>query len=254
MRTRVVAVVALLSLPCALSAQIIRIPPSALTPADPAPLPPTISEVARVLAYKHGEIARVLAYKRAPWSFEGSAMMSAIQVPTAAGPTVNYSAFGTGTHADYRISDRFAATGDMTVSALGGPEMETAEVGARFRPLPPGMQITPFFDLRGGYTRLADSYSIPLGAVGIGGATAYSDGQRYSGGFGAVAGAGIDAFISGSWGFTAEMLAVRSAMTTYAMSGGDIPSRSRYGMTSFRFAVGLKYTVTQRHFDQNPRQ
>jgi hypothetical protein len=242
MRTRVVAVIALLSLPCALSAQVLR-RPSTRTPAEPAPLPPTT-----------GEIARSLAYKRARWSFEGYTMMSAIQMPTAAGPTVTYSTLGTGTHADYRMTDRFATTVDMSVSAFGGPEMETAEVGTRFRPLPPGMQITPFFDLRAGYTRLSDNYSIPLGVAGVGGATAYSDGQRYSGGFGAIAGAGIDAFLVGSWGFTAEMLAVRSHMNTYAMSGGDIPSRSSYGMTSFRFAVGLKYNATQRHFDQNPRQ
>src|SRR5262249_31901072 len=137
----------------------------------------------------------------------------------------------------------FAATADMTVSALGGPEMETAEVGTRFRPLPAGMQVTPFFDLRAGYARLSDNYTIPLGTV-VGGNNQYRDGQRYSGGFGAVAGAGIDAFIVGSWGFTAEMLAVRSRMTTYSMSGGDVPSRSNYGMTSFRFAVGIKYNAS----------
>src|SRR5262245_30696626 len=112
MRTRVVAVIALLSLPCALSAQLRR--PSTRTPAEPASLPPTISEV-----------ARTLAYKRARWSFEGYTMMSAIQIPSASGPTVSYSTLGTGTHADYRITDRFAATADMSVSALGGPEMET---------------------------------------------------------------------------------------------------------------------------------
>jgi hypothetical protein len=243
MRTRVVAVIALLSLPCALSAQILRPRPSTRTPADPASLPPTISEV-----------ARTLAYKRARWSFEGYTMMSAIQVPSATGGAVSYSTLGSGTHADYRLNDRLATSVDMTVSALGGPEMETAELGARFRPLPPGMQVTPFFDLRGGYTRLADNYSYPLGTVGVGGSSQFVDGQRYSGGFGAVAGAGIDAFIVGSWGFTAEMLAVRSHMNTYSMTTGDIPSRSTFGMTSFRFAIGLKYNATQRHFDQNPRQ
>jgi len=242
MRTRVVAVIALLSLPCALSAQILRPRPSTRTPADPAPLPPTISEV-----------ARTLAYKRAHWSFEGYTMMSSLQVPGATGGSVAYSTLGTGTHADYRISDRFATTVDMTVSALGGPEMETAEVGGRFRPLPPGMQFTPFFDLRGGYTRLADNFSYPLGTVGVGGSSQFVDGQRYSGGFGAVAGAGIDAFITSSWGFTAEMLAVRSRMNTYAITTGDIPSRSNFSMTSFRFAVGLKYNAMQGHFDQNPR-
>lgn len=251
MRTRVVAVIALLPLPYALGAQTLGRPS---TPAEAAPLPPTTGEIARTLAYKRGEIARTLAYQRARWSFEGYTMISAFQVPLVTGGLVNYSTLSTGTHADYRINDRLAASGDMNVSAFGGPELETAEVGARLRPLPSGNRVTPFFDLRAGYTRLTDNYSIPLGAAGVGGASQYADGQRYSGGFGGVAGAGIDAFIGGSWGFTAEMLAVRSRMNTYTMTAGAIPSRSNFGMTSFRVAVGLKYTATQRHFDQNPRQ
>jgi len=142
----------------------------------------------------------------------------------------------------------------MSVSALGGPEMETAELGARFRPVPAAAQITPFFDLRAGYTRLADYYSVPLGVAGVSGQQ-YVDGQRYSGGFGAIAGAGMDAFIFNSWGVSAEVLAVQSRMTTYAINGGaGLPSKTGFNMTSFRFALGLKYNATQRHFDQNPQK
>jgi hypothetical protein len=242
MRTRAVAVIALLSLPCALSAQILRPRPSTRTPAEPASLPPT-----------SGEIARTLAYKRARWSFEAYTQFTSMALPSAAGPTVFQTTLGSGTHADYRFSDRLAATVDASVSALGGPEMETAELGARFRPLPAAAQITPFFDLRGGYTRLADNFLIPLGTVGS--AQQYVDGQRYSGGFGAIGGAGVDAFFFGSWGFTAEMLAVQSRMTTYSMtSSASLPSRNGFNMTSFRFAVGLKYNAARLHLDQNPQK
>jgi hypothetical protein len=242
MRTRVVAVIALLSLPYALSAQILRPRPSTRTPAEPASLPPT-----------SGEIARTLAYKRARWTFEAYSMFSSVQVPSAAGAAVLYTTLGSGTHADYRLSDRLAATVDLTASGVGGPQMQTAELGGRFRPFPVAAQITPFFDFRGGYARLADNYSIPLGTAGLGGAQQYADGQRYSGGFGAIAGAGVDAFIIGSWGFTAEMLAVQNRMTTYSMSDrGSVPSRAGYNMTSFRFAIGLKYNASRLHLDQNP--
>lgn len=244
MRTRAVAVIALLSLPCALSAQILRPRPSTRTPVEPATLPPTT-----------GEVARALAYKRARWSFEAYTQFTSMALPSASGATVFQTTLGSGTHADYRFSDRLAGTADMSVSALGGPEMETAELGARFRPVPAAAQITPFFDLRAGYTRLADNYSIPLGIAGIGGSQQYADGQRYSGGFGAIAGAGMDAFIFNSWGISAEVLAVQSRMTTYAINGGgSLPSRTGFNMTSFRFALGLKYNATQRHFDQNPQK
>lgn len=244
MRTRAVAVIALLSLPYALGAQILRPRPSTRTPVEPASLPPT-----------SGEVARALAYKRARWSFEAYTQFSSMALPTASGATVFQTTLGSGTHADYRFSDRFAGTADMSVSALGGPEMETAELGARFRPVPAAAQMRPFFDLRAGYTRLSDSYSIPFGTAGIGGAQQYADGQRYSGGFGAIAGAGMDAFIYNSWGITAEVLAVQSRMTTYAMSGAaSLPTRNAFNMTSVRFALGFKYNATQRHFDQNPQK
>jgi len=78
MRTRAVAVIALLSLPCALSAQILRPRPSTRTPAEPASLPPTA-----------GEIARTLAYKRARWSFEAYTQFTSMALPSPSGATLS---------------------------------------------------------------------------------------------------------------------------------------------------------------------
>src|SRR5262249_57949450 len=113
------------------------------------------------------------------WSFEGYTMFTTVQLPAASGASVLQTTLGSGTHADYRISDHLAASVDASYAALGGPQMTATELGARFRPLPAAAQVTPFFDLRAGYSRISDNYSIPLGTTGIGGGPQSADGQPY---------------------------------------------------------------------------
>src|SRR5258705_13802227 len=100
MRTRALVAIALLTLPCGLTAQVLRIPRRGAVP-DPAPLPPAAAPV-----------ARALALQRSRWSAEGYSLVSALQVPNGNGGVSRYSTFGTGTHADYRYADHLTATID----------------------------------------------------------------------------------------------------------------------------------------------
>src|SRR3954463_4321687 len=146
MRTRVVSSLVLLALPVVLSAQVVRRPTTARRPTPiPAPLPPTA-----------GPVARALDYHRSRWSAEGYGLISAMRLPGASG-IESYGAFGTGSHAGYRIADRFSAGVDLTTSLFNSAfEMQTAEAGGRFSPLPFNTQIRPFLDVRAMYLRTYD--------------------------------------------------------------------------------------------------
>jgi len=177
-------------------------------------------------------------------------MMSNVQLPGS-----NYAAFGTGTHADYRFADNLAASVDLTASLFGGDATsETVEVGSRFRPLPFSADISPFIDLRGGYTLSHDTYFIPGTSTPIPGGPGlqHTEGSRYSRGIGAIAGGGVDFSLTESWGLSTGLTALRARMTAYRLTGtADVPRDNTYWMTSFRFTVGLKYNASR---SENLRQ
>src|SRR5689334_10950369 len=130
MRTRLLVLAALVSIPAALSAQAgIGLPRGGRGAGQPplqgVPLPPEMPAV-----------SRALAFHRSRWSMEGYTLVNAITTVGPTGESARSSAFGTGTHADYRLSDYWSTTADITAALLGNTTAETAEVGTRFRPMP----------------------------------------------------------------------------------------------------------------------
>src|SRR5690242_6735610 len=105
MRIRTIALVALLVLPAALSAQ--RMPRSRPRPARPAELPP-----------QPAVIANQLAYQRSHLTVEAYPSVSHFVSPGFIGNGIasNWTSLGTGTRLDYRINRFVSATGDLTSS------------------------------------------------------------------------------------------------------------------------------------------
>src|SRR5262245_28280718 len=95
-RSPILVAFALATLPSVLLAQRGRLPRGAAGPTA-APLPPEMPGVSRALAFRRSRL-----------STEGYAMISSMQLPTAAG-TEQFTMAGAGTHAAYRYTDNFAA-------------------------------------------------------------------------------------------------------------------------------------------------
>lgn len=248
MRNRALLLTALLIAPAALSAQI-RLPRGTRGGAPPtaAPLPPEAPIV-----------AKALAYKRSRWSGEAYTLINTFQVPDGAGVTT-YTSFGSGTRADYRYSDHFSATIDLTASALGSPTIsESAEIGTRFRPGSLDRRLRTYVDARAQFVHLYDTPNLPSPSVaivgGVGQTSQLVAGQRYSRGFGGIAGAGFEFAFTNSLALTSELLAMRDRMTMYRFNNPtEVPLASHYWMTSFRYTVGFKYNrVRSLNLAQNP--
>jgi len=244
MRTRTLVVIAVMTLPAALTAQVLRLPRGGRgTAPPPAALPPEAAPV-----------ARALAYKRSRWSAEGYSFMNAIQVPSPGGVT-HYTTAGTGTRAAYRYTEQWSATLDMTTSLFGDPiTAQTAEAGTRFSPLPWDRTLRPFFDVRAAYMRLYDTFASPTDPSVPGGLNQQYLGEgRYSRGFGGVGGAGLEFSLTRSLALSTEMTATRNHLTVYRLTGpATIPSGNAYWLTSFRYVLGLKFNPGALHLKQNP--
>jgi hypothetical protein len=247
MRIRALLLVAVLA-PSAASAQVLRLPRRGQTATEPTPLPKEAPDV-----------ARALALTRSRWSADGYSLISTISAPSpTGGGLVTSTAFGAGTHLSYRYTDAWSATGDVTVSPLGGALYQTAEVGTRFASTPwsPDFRsIRPFADLRAAYMHMSDTYATSAQlSGGIPGTNAQlTDGVRYSRGFGAVGGAGLELPLTGTLALTTEVSAMRNRMTVYRLTGpAGIPGGSSYWMTSMRFAFGLTYSRLN-SLSQTPR-
>jgi hypothetical protein len=230
MRTRLLSLIALLALPAALSAQILRAPRRPSTPA-PAPLPPTAGPVARTLELHHSR-----------WSVDAYSLFSNVRVPTGAG-TASYASFGGGTHGGYRIGDRFTGTVDLTTSQFGSPiNSSTAEVGTRFMPMPFSTEIRPFFDVRATYMWLMDNSA--FASQQLGGADYQV--TRYGRGLGAIAGGGFEYPLTNSLALSTEVSALRGHMTAYRSDNPTtIPTGTGYWLTSYRLTLGLKFSATR---------
>ena len=247
MRSRAFVLIALLTLPSEMTAQRIRLPRGGrgATP-QPAPLPPDA-----------GPVTRALAYRRSRWSVEGYSLISSLQVPGAAGGATRYTTPGAGTRADYRYTEHFSATVDMTASLpFSSTTAQTAEVGTRYSPLAWDRELRPFFDVRAAYMRMYDMYAMPSTAAIVAGTSnqQFVEGGRYSRGLGTVGGAGFEYSLTRSLALTTELSAMRSRMTTYRFTGpATIPSGNAYWMTSYRYILGLKFNpVRAVHLTQNP--
>jgi hypothetical protein len=234
MRTRSQAFVALLSLlalaaiPSQAMAQVRRPGIRRGTPPPSAPLPPQAPAV-----------ANALSYHRARWSVEGYSLISTYQVPVGNGVSSSTS-FGGGTHGGFRLNNHYSIGVDGTAAYSSSPiTSETVEAGVRYMPLSLEGSLRPFFDARGMFTHMYDEYSSQGAGIGFSQFDQYS---RYSRGLGAIAGAGVERSITRSLSLTTEILAMRSRMTAYRVTGpGTIPAGTSYSITSFRYTLGLKY-------------
>ena len=188
-------------------------------------------------------IARSQAFVRSRYSVEAYPLISRVESEGLSDgiPGARWTSFGSGTRLDWRHTDYLSWTLDFTVSYLGGPAMsETAEIGTRIRPKNWNDRVRPFADLRVGFEHI--SQSLTGQDLGFGPASFRSDAVRYGRGFGAVAGAGVEYFLTNTVGVTTAVSAMRSHMTAYNFTGVSVPtSESSYGVSTYRLAVGLKY-------------
>ena len=227
MRVRAAVAVAALLLPTALSAQ--RIPPLGTPkrgPARPTPLPP-----------QPEPIARNLAYKRLRLSVEGYPLVSYIQSPGLAGDGAvsGWASFGAGTRADYRLSRHVSLTLDLTSSVAGGPmDVYTAELGTRLASERSGRTLYRFVDLRVGYVDAENSNDF--------GAIVGADGglPRYAGGFGAMAGVGMECALTRTFSLTTAASLMRNRLTMQSFIGSQ-PAERSFGMTLYRYTLGIRY-------------
>ena len=232
-RAVVAASVLLLPLPAVASAQRIPLPVIGRRAPRPAELPP-----------QPGAIARELQYKRWRLSEESYPFVSYVQAPGLSGAKVmsSWASAGMGQRADYLLTRNFSATLDFTSSFLGGPAItNTTELGTRIHPEWAEHKLYPFVDLRVAYittyARGLAGYEDPFYLN-----TPTPNGYvvRYSRGFGAIGGGGLEYALTPRWSLTSAMavLTTRLSPRDFATTGvvpGRIP------MTSVRFAFGVRY-------------
>jgi hypothetical protein len=255
MRARAFAVVASLALsgvvvlPLGVSAQIGRAP----RPATGRTLDPIVPN-AVPLPKEAPPISRALAYKRSRWAFESYTLLNSVQVPSGNGVSTQQS-FGAGVHGDYRYTDNFSFTADLTSAAISNPTSTvSAEIGTRYAMLPLDRTVRPFFDLRGAYLRSYDAITSPGQVISSINSPDYTVTSRYGRGFGAGAGAGLEIALTHSLSMTTELVALRSRMTAYDSSNPVvIPQGSHFWTTTARYVLGFRYSpVRVAHLVQNP--
>lgn len=227
MRARTLVATLLVLAPTALSAQLIPVRIGRRGPAQPQPLPPQPTPVALQLAYTRSHL-----------SFESYPMVSFTTAPgLAPRPAGSWASIGVGTHADYRIARFMSATMDLTSSLYGGPALtQTAEVGARFNRARGGGRWYPYFDLRAGYiatylnsaAAYGDVYSVPT----------YND--RYSHGFGAIAGAGFEYALTNAMSLMTGASLLRGGLTQHSLESSSAVDQ-HFTITSLRYTLGLRF-------------
>lgn len=232
MRTRSALVFALLLLPSLSSAQARRPRVGGARPGQPVPLSPQPEAV-----------ARSSAYQRSRYSVETYPLISRVLAPGfSGGPASSWTSFGTGTRLDYRLTRYVSGTLDLTSSYFGGPAItETAEAGIRIRPEHWESRLRPFADARFGFEHARDLFVMAT-ELGIGPASGLAPVQRYSRGFGGIAGAGVEYALTNTIALTTAASAMRTNMVSYRFSGRSVPTGdAAFRMTTYRLTVGLKY-------------
>jgi hypothetical protein len=120
------------------------------------------------------------------------------------------------------------------------------ELGTRYAPLQFDKKLRPFLDIRAAYLRMNDQFAAIDGSSSPGGSLLQFDqnGGRYSRGIGGVGGFGFEYSLTGSFSLTNEASLLRDRMTTYKVTGlPGVEANGAYWMTSFRYAIGLKYSA-----------
>jgi hypothetical protein len=232
-RAGAVLVVVALLLPAELSAQRLPLPgmgrrgPARPTPVGRQPEP----------------IARNLAYKRLRLSVESYPLISYVRSPgfAADGLVSDWTSFGMGTRADYRVTRHVSVTLDLTSSFAGGPaDVHTAEFGTRLGSERSGRTLYRFVDVRVGYVRSSSGYFHAI-ADGFGFPTPEgAGGFRYSSGFGAAGGVGLEYALTRTLSLTTAGSVMRNRMTTRSLVGPETGERS-FDMTLYRYTLGIRY-------------
>ncbi|MFN2564115.1 MAG: hypothetical protein ABR499_03800 [Gemmatimonadaceae bacterium] len=229
-RVRTVLALVALLLPTGLSAQRLPLPGTGRRgPARPAPLPP-----------QPEPIARNLAYKRLRLSVESYPLISYVRSPEFT--ISDWTSFGTGTRADYRVARHVSVTLDLTSSFVGGPaDVHTAELGTRLGSERSERTLYRFVDVRVGYVRSHGSSYFDA-TWGEYGSPTMPDGGgfHYSSGFGGVGGVGMEYALTRTLSLTTAASAMRNRMTTRTLVGADRGERS-YTMTLYRYTLGIRY-------------
>jgi hypothetical protein len=180
-------------------------------------------------------ITRSLALVRSRYSVEAYPLFSRVEAsaPDSRLPATRWTSFGTGARLDWRHSDYLSWTIDLTASYVDGSALaQTAEIGTRIRPENWNSRVRPFADLRVGFEHINGSNDGFVTEREV----------RYGRGFGALAGAGVEYFLTNTTALTTAMSAMRSSMSAYNFNGLSAPTpESSYRMTSYRLTVGLKY-------------
>ncbi len=190
-------------------------------------------------------IARAQAIVRSRVSLETYPMFSHVNAPGFSGgrPITSWNNIGQGTHIDFRNTEWLSTTLDMTAAYLGGPATtQTIEAGFRVRPEGWMYRLRPFADVRVGFQNASDQYMSSSSALGVGPASPLAIDQRYSRGFGGIAGVGTDIALTTSFSLMTELSAMRANMTAYSYRITQIqqPGDS-YRMTTYRLSLGLRY-------------
>jgi hypothetical protein len=217
--------------PVELSAQRLPLPGRSgrAGPRRPAPLPPQAEPV-----------ARNLAYKRLRFSVESYPLISYVRSPGVNGAFSDWTSFGSGTRADYRLNRYASLTVDVTSSFAGGlADVYTAEVGTRIGRERWERSLYPFADLRVGYARSYRSFAGIDGGFGF--PTTEDPGAfRYSSGFGGVAGLGLEYTLTRRFSLTTAASLMRNRMTARTFVGAQ-PDEHSYTMTLYRYTLALRY-------------
>lgn len=231
MRIRLTLTFAVLVVPMfAASAQ--RLPmPRSRGPARPAELPP-----------QPASLAREFAYKRLPYSAETYPLLSYndASAPVTAGGMSSWVSWGMGQRIDYRVGPAVSATIDFTSSLWGAPvRTETVEMGMRLRPDRNANRLYPFLDVRVGYMQAFQSQFRPFDVDDPFGGGAPGQGSRWSRGFGAVGGGGVEYTLSRMFSVTTSAALMRSRLASRSfLTQGE---ETRYWLTTYRYTVGLRF-------------
>ena len=229
MRIRTALAFALL-LPSVSSAQARRPRIGGADPGQPVPLSP-----------QPAVVARSQNFVRSRYAVESYPIISRTISPRIAGtPASSWTSFGSGARLDWRSNRYMSFTLDLTSAFLGGQALTgTTEVGVRIRPESWESRLRPFADARVGYEQAGETFPSQSN-LGIGPAAGVT--SRYSRGFGAVVGGGVEYGLTNTIALTAGASAMRSSMAAYKMTGVSIPTGGdRFTMTTYRLTVGFRY-------------
>ena len=222
-----------------------------IVPGSAVPLSPQPEIVARATGMSRSRTNRALGVPRSRYTFETYPVLSHVVAPSYANGRAisSWNSVGAGTQVEYRFSSYASVTGDVSSSMYGGPgNTQTAELGIRFHPEDREAALRPFVDVRAGYGRTADQYS-DLGGIGLGAASTVTMAQRYSHGFGAAIGGGAEYSLTNALALSTNVSAMRSNMSMYDYTGYSVPTTGSYTMTTYRLALGLRYSPVFRRSD-----